>query len=162
MEEEASVIRKIFELYTAKGYGIRRIARELSGENTKNLKGKEGISFNTVRGILSNPKYKGWYVGSKTQKIDYTMSTIKKLAPSEWAMYPDPKRVPPIVSEAIWEKAQHILKGRRERVGMIINIPTAGKLYVRFISAIIIGAYIVINLGIGRFGIVNNTQREGR
>lgn len=113
--EEASVIRKIFELYTAKGYGIRRIARELSGENTKNLKGKEGISFNTVRGILSNPKYKGWYVGSKTQKIDYKMSTIKKLAPSEWVMYPDPERVPPIVSEAIWEKAQHILKGRREK-----------------------------------------------
>lgn len=45
---------------------------------------------------------------------------------------------------------------------MIINIPTAGKFYVRFISAIIIGAYIGINLGIGRFGIVNNTQREGR
>ena len=56
-EEEAAVVRKIYELYTS-GKGYKAIANEL---NTTGYRTKRGNLFNVagIKGILTNPTYMG-------------------------------------------------------------------------------------------------------
>lgn len=113
-EDEAYIVRTIFELYTA-GYGIRAVCNELSKRGIFNRDGHE-FAFTTVKRIISNPKYKGFYCGNKTQKIAYNLPDIKHFNQSEWVMYEDFDNVPPIVSKAIWEYANLQLNKRSKEI----------------------------------------------
>lgn len=110
-EEEAQVVRLIFELYANQRMGIRAISGYLAEHGYENSNGN-AFSFSTIRGILGNPKYKGFYCGRKSSKIDYKLSTIKTFPPEQWVIYKDEEAVPPIVSEKLWEKANAILARR--------------------------------------------------
>ena len=112
-EDEAEIVRKIFDLYANEHLGIRTIASQLSSQGYKNTKGND-FSFSTIRGILSNPKYKGYYCGKKTSKIDYRTKEVKIFDPEDWIMYKDESGtvVPAIVSEELWDRANLIL-GKR-------------------------------------------------
>lgn len=110
-EEEAQVVRLIFELYANQRLGIRAISAYLADHGYENSKGNP-FSFSTIRGILSNPKYKGFYCGRKSCKLDYKLNTIKTFTPDQWVLYKDEEHVPPIVSEELWEKANRILAQR--------------------------------------------------
>lgn len=110
-EKEAEVVRLIFDLYANRRMGIRAISTYLADHGYENSRGN-AFSFSTIRGILSNPKYKGFYCGRKSSKIDYKMSTIKTFTPDQWVLYKDEENVPPIVSEELWEKANVILAKR--------------------------------------------------
>ena len=110
-EEEAEIVRMIFDLYANHQLGIRTIVNHLSGLGYKNSKGND-FSFSTIRGILSNPKYKGYYCGGKSCKYDYKINDRKYFSQEEWVMYKDEENVPPIVSEELWEKANLILAKR--------------------------------------------------
>ncbi len=114
-EEEAKVVRLIFEIYTTQGVGIRRVAQQLNSLGYRNKSGNP-FSFSTISGILTNPKYKGYYCGNKTHKYDYMLDDIKRLDESEWVMYKDEENVPPIVSEEMWEKANFIYTKRSAKV----------------------------------------------
>lgn len=108
--EQAEAVRLIFELYATGEYGIRKIARELTCRGyTSHL----GNAFNqrTIRHILTNPKYKGWYCGNKTQSLDYRTRKTVLLDESEWVMHPDPG-IPAIVSEGLWDRANAIFQQR--------------------------------------------------
>lgn len=110
-EKEAELVRKIFDLYANQGVGIRTIAGYLSAQGYKNTNGND-FSFSTIRGILTNPKYKGYYCGGKSCKYDFKINDRKYFSQEEWVMYKDEENVPPIVSEELWEKANLIL-GKR-------------------------------------------------
>lgn len=110
-EEQAKVVRTIFELYAIDNMGIRAISTELSARGYLNTEGNP-FSFSTVRNILVNPKYKGYYCGRKTQKYDYRNKDRKVFDEKDWVMYKDEEDVPPIVSEELWEKANKILAKR--------------------------------------------------
>ena len=69
----------------------------------------------TIRHILCNPKYKGWYCGSKSQTVDYRSERKVFLDESEWVMYPDPS-VPAIVSEELWDRANALYKARSKQM----------------------------------------------
>lgn len=114
VEEEAKMIRRIFELY-CQGYGFRTIGKILAKEGYLNSNGNP-YNYSTLRTIISNPRYKGWFTGLKTEKIDLLSKKVIRKDPSEWIMYPAPDIVPPIVSEEIWNKANEILNYRRETV----------------------------------------------
>jgi len=113
-EKEAEIVRMIFNMYATQNLGIRSIAGQLNEMGLKNRKGND-FSFSTIKGILVNPKYKGYYCGNKTHKYDYRLANVKYLDENEWVMYKDEENVPPIVSEEIWEKANYILKKRSEK-----------------------------------------------
>ena len=117
VEEEAVIVRKIFEMYATEGVGIRAIAKWLDDHGYKNSNGNP-FSFSTIRKILINPKYKGYYCGGKTHKTDYKLKDIKHLDESEWVMYKDEtgEVVPAIVSEDLWEKANRILARRSAKM----------------------------------------------
>jgi len=110
-EKQAEIVRQIFTMYATQNIGIRGICAWLNEQGLKNNKGND-FSFSTIRGIIANPKYMGYYCGNKTHKYDYKLSDVKVLDESEWVMYKDEENVPPIVSEEIWHKANEILKKR--------------------------------------------------
>lgn len=132
-EEEARVVRAIFDLYANRRLGIRAISAQLTAQGVRNSRGGE-LSFSTIRGILCNPKYKGCYCGRKTSKVDYKLKTIKTFPQEEWVMYPDEERVPPIVTPELWDKANRILEERSakqsapDRTGYQNRYPYSGKI----------------------------------
>ncbi len=113
-EEEAQVVRRIFELYANQQMGIRRISQTLLDEGFTSRKGN---AFNvlTIRHILCNPKYKGWYCANKSQTVDYRSKRKVFLDESEWVMYPDPS-IPAIVSEELWDRANALYKRRSQQM----------------------------------------------
>ncbi|MCL1844521.1 MAG: recombinase family protein [Defluviitaleaceae bacterium] len=114
IEEEAEVVRKIFSLYATKNIGIRSISLRLSKEGMNNRNGNP-LTMSTIKRILINPKYKGYYCGNKTHKIDYRMDTRISKDKSEWLMYKDENACPPIVTEELWDKANEILAERSRK-----------------------------------------------
>ena len=113
-EEEAHVVRRIFDLYANRQMGIRRISQTLLDEG---FTSRKGGAFNvlTIRHILCNPKYKGWYCANKSQTVDYRSKRKIFLDESEWVMYPDPS-IPAIVSEELWDRANALYKRRSEQM----------------------------------------------
>lgn len=113
-ESEAQVIRRIFDLYANKQMGIRRISQKLYEEGVTSRKGNE-FNVLTIRNILCNPKYKGWYCANKSQTVDYRSKRKVFLDESEWVMYPDPS-IPAIVSEELWDRANALYRRRSEQM----------------------------------------------
>lgn len=111
VEEEAEIVRKIFDLYGNHLFGCRRICTWLFDNGYKTRDGKE-FSYGTVRNIITNPKYKGYYCGNKTHKVDYRSSAKIQVEPKQWKCYKDEMNVPAIVSEELWEKANALMKSR--------------------------------------------------
>ncbi len=113
-EKEAEIVRLIFDMYATQNMGIRGISARLDNMGIRNNKGNP-FSFSTIKNILTNPKYMGYYCGNKTHKFDYKLHDRKYLDQTEWVMYKDEETVPPIVNEDIWQKANYILRGRSEK-----------------------------------------------
>ena len=113
-EEEAEIVRRVFDLYANHGLGTRKISQKLL---ELGYTSREGNAFNvlTIRHMLENPKYKGWYCGNKTQSLDYRTKKKAFLDESEWVMYPDPT-IPAIVPEELWDRANAIYRERRNQM----------------------------------------------
>ena len=113
-EGEAQIVRRIFDLYANQQLGIRRISQLLYDEG---FTSRQGNVFNvlTIRHILCNPKYKGWYCANKSQTVDYRSKRKIFLDESEWVMYPDPS-IPAIVSEELWDRANALYKRRSQQM----------------------------------------------
>ncbi len=112
--KEAEIVRKIFQLYAIEKIGIRGIAAVLNEGGFKNTKGND-FSFSTIKNILVNPKYKGYYCGNKSHKYDYRSNERKVFDEADWVMYKDEENVPAIVSEELWDKANEILDKRSKK-----------------------------------------------
>ncbi len=111
---EARIVKRIFSLYLT-GIGLRAIGNRLLEEGITNRKGKM-FGYSTIKRIIQNPKYKGYYCGNKSHKIAYNLGTIKKLDQSEWIMYEDGENVPQIIEPDIWERANAIFQQRSREV----------------------------------------------
>ena len=112
-EKEAQAVCRIFDLYANQQLGVRRISQVLYDEGFTSRKGNEFNSL-TIRHILCNPKYKGWYCANKSQTVDYRSKRKIFLDEDEWVMYPDPS-IPAIVSEELWDRANALYKRRSEQ-----------------------------------------------
>lgn len=115
VEEEAEMVRTIFDLYANENLGVRAIAKILSDSGLRNTNGNP-FSFSTIKGILVNPKYKGFYCGNKTHKVHFLSNEIAYVPKDEWVVYEDHEKVPPIVSAQLWDKANRKLKERSEKM----------------------------------------------
>ena len=113
-EKEAEIIRLIFSLYTGGQLGLRTISKELAERGFFNKNGNP-FSFSTLKNIISNPKYKGYYCGNKTRIVDYRLKEKVALDEEQWVMYKDEVNVPAIVNEEMWEQANLILNMRSEK-----------------------------------------------
>ena len=111
-EAEAAIVRQIFEMYVNEGLGLRKIAFRLTELGITNARGN-AFSVSSLKNILLNPKYKGWYCANKTKSVDYKTKKTVKLDENEWVMYPDPN-IPVIVNEQVWDKANMLFRQRGE------------------------------------------------
>ena len=115
-EEEAKIVKRIYEIYATGEVGIRRIGRELAKEGIYTRKG-EVFAYSTIKNILTNPKYKGFYSGNKTRVIDFMTKQRVNLGKDEIVEYKTTEDiVPQIVEDKIWQKCHEILKERSERM----------------------------------------------
>lgn len=116
-EKEAEMVRELFTLYATDQYSMKQIEDIFWGKGYRNNNGKR-ICHSTMSNTISNPKYKGYYVGNKVKIVDMFTKKQKFLPPEEWVMFKDEtgEIVPAIVSEELWEQANEVLKRRSRDV----------------------------------------------
>ena len=111
------MVRELFELYATGEYSMKQLETLFWDKGYRNHNGKK-IAHTTMSNLISNPKYKGYYVGNKVKVVDMFTKKQKFLPPEEWVMFKDEtgEIVPAIVSEEIWDAANAVLKKRSEDV----------------------------------------------
>ena len=132
-EKEAELIKDIFEIYSNdKKIGLKKLSILLKEKGYYNHNGN-AIHQNTLKRIIQNPKYKGYYTGGLSTVVDYRSKKRNFYSPEEWKIYKDYEKVPPIITEELWEKANKKLwersknsKGNRKYEN---KYALSGKLY---------------------------------
>lgn len=114
-EGEAKMVCELFELYATDEYSMKQLEDLFWQKGYRNRNGNK-IAHSTMSNTISNPKYKGYYVGNKVKIVDMFTKKQHFLPPEEWVMFKDESGeiVPAIVSEELWERANAVL-ARRSR-----------------------------------------------
>ena len=106
---EAYIVRDIFYLFVTGEYSYRKLAFIINEKYNKKF------DSTSIRRILTNYKYKGFYCGKKSRVINYKNSKRVNISRDNWVLYRDNKNVPPIVSEELWDKANLLIGMRRRK-----------------------------------------------
>lgn len=109
-EKEALKIRKIFALYATNKYGLNKLGEELYQQGITN-KNNNPYDKETLKRIIKNPKYKGYYRGHTTEVINYQLKKRIIIPEEEQIIYKD-QNIPEIVPVELWNKANEILVKR--------------------------------------------------
>ena len=123
-EEQARIVRRIFELYSVEGLSIGAIARRLNEQAVPTCKRRSRWERSTVWGMLRNPAYKGQACFGKTtlaqrQRITRPIRLRGGIASRNSASHERPREdwiaiaVPPIVSEETFALAQERLEANK-------------------------------------------------
>ncbi|MBE6146915.1 MAG: recombinase family protein [Firmicutes bacterium] len=132
VEKEAVVVKKMFTLYDSY-CSLKKTSIALEKLGYFNRKGKP-FDTTTIRRILMNPKYKGYYCGNKTTVLDYKSGITKKVSKDKWLIYKDNKKIPPIVTEELWDRVNYELEKKqigysnKQRLVVRSNYAYSGKL----------------------------------
>ena len=111
------MVRELFELYSTDQYSMKQIEDLFWERGYRNRNGNK-IAHTTMSNTISNPKYKGYYVGNKVKIVDMFTKKQHFLPPEEWVMFKDESGeiVPAIVSEELWDQANKVLQKRSKDV----------------------------------------------
>ncbi len=133
-EVEAEIVKKIFSIYANDNrIGLKKLSEQLAIQGYYNHNNKP-FHQNTLKKIIQNPKYKGYYTGGLSTVVDYRTKKRNFYDRKEWITYKNFSKVPPIVSEELWEKANHKLIERGKKVAKAsrkyqTKYPLSGKVY---------------------------------
>lgn len=120
-QEEAKIVKDIFELYAKKRYGIGRIAKYLNNKKIKPRR-SELWSVSTVGKMLTNPIYMGYPAYRK--KTTVNVQTAKKQSFENWIL-PEKKRSDiAIISEELWYEVKRIRDNRNLKNNVDVDIET--------------------------------------
>jgi len=110
-EGEAAIVRRVFDMYTAQGYGAGKIAGIL---NEEGLKTKRNCSWsqNAISHILKNEIYVGRIINGKEEIKDFLTGVRLAKDPSEWHVVDKPELR--LISDETFQKAQDVLASRIE------------------------------------------------
>ncbi len=111
-EDEAPLVRYLFETYASGKVGLKKIGQDLAKMGYLNSKG-EVYSDTSMRKMLQNPRYKGFYTARLTEVEDYKTHK-KKDVPKERQIIEKDYRIPAIVSEELWDKANNLHQKRKK------------------------------------------------
>lgn len=112
IEEEAAAVRMVFTLYSSGEYGFKKIGEILAREGYYTRKGKI-FSDTTLKIMLTNPRYKGFYTANLSEVQDYKTHKKVKKPKEEWIVHKDTKgNISAIVSEELWDKANELYNKR--------------------------------------------------
>ena len=110
-QEEAQVIRQIYQWYTKEGYGAAKISNML---NEKGLKTKRNCKWsqNAICRILTNELYTGKIINGKQEVSDFLTGQRKEKDETEWFVVERPELR--IIDDETFERAQEILHSRHD------------------------------------------------
>ena len=112
VEKEAKFIKTLFELYASGKYGFQKLSKRLSELGYLNKKGKL-YDKDSLKRMIENPKYKGYYRAKTYEILDYRTKRRKKNSLDEQVLYKcKDGSIPAIISEELWDQANKILKSR--------------------------------------------------
>lgn len=109
VEEEADLIRLIFNEYSKERMGTSKLGHYLYDEYNIVSKTGKPLAGTVIGRIIRNPKYKGYFCAHKETTIDYHSKKRIRFKPEEWIVYKDNVSCPPIVSEELWDKCNEVL-----------------------------------------------------
>lgn len=109
-ENEADIIRDIFDMYTTQELGAARIANTL---NDRGIKTKRGCNWtqNAVARILTNKIYIGQVINGREEVQDFLTSKRRRCDKSEWFITERPELR--IIEDSVFERTQVIMDKRR-------------------------------------------------
>lgn len=110
-EAEASVVRRIYDMYLNHGYGASKIAIILNNEGLTTKRNAQW-SQNAVSRILSNELYTGKVINKKSEVIDFISGSRKQNEKDEWIITEKPEFR--IISDDDFINAQKLLVSRLE------------------------------------------------
>jgi len=110
--KEAPLIEYLFTTYASGSMGLKKIGEELANMGYLNSKG-EPYSQTSLAKFLTNPRYKGYYTARLTEVEDYKTHKKKKVPKERQIIYKD-ERIPAIVSEELWDKANLLHEKRKK------------------------------------------------
>lgn len=115
VEDEARFIKKVFELYSTDKYGLGSLSKKLALLGYYNKNGKL-YDKDTLKRIIENPKYKGYYRGHTYEIMDYRTKRRNKISKDKQVIYQCiDGSIPKIVSESLWNRANEILESRSSK-----------------------------------------------
>ncbi len=109
-EEEAKIVKEIFESYVYKGIGTTRIAWDLNDRGIRTKKTKSKLVQTSIVRMLKNPIYTGRVTNKKSEVTDFITGTRKDLPKEEWIVVERPEMR--IISDELFNRAQDILAQR--------------------------------------------------
>lgn len=109
-EEEAKIVKEIFESYVYKGIGTTKIAWELNDRGIRTKKTKSKWVQTSIVRILKNPIYTGRVTNKKSEVTDFITGTRKELPEKEWIVAHRPEMR--IISDELFNRAQELLEQR--------------------------------------------------
>ena len=113
IERQAKIIREIYRMYIVDKRSLSQIVKILNNQNIRTST-QNNWSVTTLSRMISNPKYKGYYCANRTEIVDYMTKKVKNIEKDKWIIYKDTKKIPPIISEKIWELANQRLLIRKQ------------------------------------------------
>ena len=115
-EDEAKIVKEIFEDYAYKGMGTTKIAWELNSKGIKTKRDKVKWVQAAVSRVLNNPIYTGRIVNKQSEVIDFITGTRKKLPEEEQIVVERPEMR--IISDELFNKAQQVYKERSKKYNL--------------------------------------------
>lgn len=109
-EEEAKIVKEIFESYVYKGIGTTKIAWDLNDRGIRTKKTKSKWVQTSIVRMLKNPIYTGRVTNKKSEVTDFITGTRKDLPEEEWIVVERPEMR--IISDELFNRAQEILEQR--------------------------------------------------
>ena len=108
-QEEAAVIRQMYQWYIQEGYGVSKIAAML---NDRGYKTKRGCQWtqNAVCRILTNPLYTGKIINGKQEVTDFLTGRRADKDESQWMVVERPDLQ--IIDPDTFRQAQEIMEAR--------------------------------------------------
>jgi DNA invertase Pin-like site-specific DNA recombinase len=110
-EQEATIVKRIFTMYTIENMGTNRIAKVLNQEGIKTKRGCCWTQNGIVR-ILSNDIYKGRIVNGRQEIEDFLTGKRRNTKQDQWLVSERPDLS--LVNDEAFERAQAILARRKD------------------------------------------------
>ena len=109
-EEEAKIVKEIFESYVYKGMGTTKIAWKLNDRGIRTKKTKSKWVQTSIVRMLKNPIYTGRVTNKKSEITDFITGSRKDLPEEDWIVADKPEMR--IISDELFNRAQDILDQR--------------------------------------------------
>ncbi|MBQ6494446.1 MAG: recombinase family protein [Bacilli bacterium] len=104
--DEAVIVRDIFSLFITNKYNYKELSLIINNKYDKRF------NSSSIKRILTNYKYKGYYCGRKSRVINYKSGKRINLDNSKWIIYKD-RNIPFIIDEGVWDMANNIISSKK-------------------------------------------------